>query len=130
MKVVAIPLEEHQSVSLAVKGACQVVELHIVIHALLECIHRHQRDLVWTVKLPTIAWVEYGSHVQSEWYPLRKLLLALPAQLVPTAETIKSSYASVAINAVMGSNQVVQLAPTHWKDHRSALPVMLVRMLM
>lgn len=130
MKVVAIPLEEHQSVSHVVKGACQVVVPLIVVHVLLECIHCHHKDLVWTAKLPITAWEEYGSRVQWEWYPLRKLLLALPAQPVPTAVKIKSSHASVDINAVMGSNPFVQLAPTPWRDHHSALPVRLGPMLM
>ena len=58
MKVVAIPLEEHQSVSHVVKGACHLVVLLIVIHVLLECIHCHHKDLVWTAKLPFTAWEE------------------------------------------------------------------------
>ena len=56
--MVAIPLEGHQSASHVVKGACQVVVLLIVIHVLLECIHYHHKDLVWTVKLPITAWEE------------------------------------------------------------------------
>ncbi len=70
MKVVAIPLEEHQSVSLVVKGACQVAVLLIVVHVLRECIHRHRKGLVWIAKLPITAWEEQGNRVQWEWYPL------------------------------------------------------------
>jgi hypothetical protein len=40
VKVVAIPLEEHQSVSLAVKGACHLLVLHIVTHARREDMHQ------------------------------------------------------------------------------------------